>query len=150
MSRTTSPILISACLLGINSRYNGTNAIFEDLLKRYSDKILIPVCPEQLGGLPTPRPKAEIHSDKIIDENGRDVTKEFLKGANEVLKIAKLFDVKKALFKEKSPSCGVKFIYRNGKIVNGTGVTARMLKDNGIDVEGVLSLLLPIVISIAF
>ncbi len=156
MNSKNSPILISACLLGINSRFDGTNALREDLLKKYSGEILIPVCPEQLGGLPTPRPKAEITSPSfnspdfvtpsllkrglggvVIDENGRDVTKEFIRGAEEVLKIARLFDVKKALLKEKSPSCGVRFIYRKGGVVNGMGIIGRLLKDNGLEIEGV-------------
>ncbi|MBI3399209.1 MAG: DUF523 domain-containing protein [Deltaproteobacteria bacterium] len=137
MNQTNSPILISACLTGINCRYNGTNALREDLLKRYSYKNLIPVCPEQLGGLPTPRPQAEISSDKVIDINGRDATKEFIDGANEVLRIVKLFDIKKALLKEKSPSCGVRFIYKNNKLLEGIGVTARLLKTIGVEIEGV-------------
>src|SRR3989338_2290872 len=156
-----SPVLISACLLGIKSRYDGTHALRKDIIKKYSDKILIPVCPEQLGGLPTPRPRAEIcgisnpplppFPDKIIraqvskggmgeldsgktskgrlergvDEKCRDVTKEFIKSA-------KRFKIKKAVLKEKSPSCGAQFIYRNGKLVKGTGITARLLKDSGI------------------
>lgn len=159
-----SPILISACLLGIKSRYDGTHALRKDIIKKYSDKILIPVCPEQLGGLPTPRPRAEISricnpplppftkggmegldlekasrgvSERVVNEHGRDVTKEFIKGAKEVLKIAKFFKIKKAVLKEKSPSCGVQFIYRNSKLVKDTGITARLLKNNGIAVEGV-------------
>ena len=168
-----SPVLISACLLGIKSRYDGTHALRKDIIKKYSDKILIPVCPEQLGGLPTPRPRAEICgisnpplppfpdkvirgqvskggmerldlekasrgvSERVVDENGRDVTKEYIKGAKEILKIAKRFKIKKAVLKEKSPSCGAQFIYRNGKLVKGTGITARLLKDSGIAVEGV-------------
>lgn len=137
MRKTHRCILVSACLLGINSRYDGTNAFREDLLKRYSHEILIPVCPEQLGGLATPRLEAEIRSDMVIDKSGRDVTKEFIRGAHEVLKIAGLLDIKKALLKERSPSCGVHFIYRNGNIVNGMGITAELLENNGIEVEGV-------------
>lgn len=137
MRKTHRCILVSACLLGINSRYDGTNAFREDLLKRYFHEILIPVCPEQLGGLATPRLEAEIRSGMAIDKSGRDVTKEFIRGAHEVLKIAGLLDVEKALLKERSPSCGVHFIYRNGNIVNGMGITAELLENNGIEVEGV-------------
>lgn len=149
MSRTSNPILISACLLGVNTRYDGTNALHKEIIKKYSHKILIPICPEQLGGLPTPRPKAEIipipffkkksgkMAVKVIDINGRDATEEFTSGANEVLKIAKLLGANKAVLKEKSPSCGVNRIYKDGKLVEGAGITARLLKDNGIDIEGV-------------
>lgn len=98
---------------------------------------MIPVCPEQLGGLPTPRSKAEISSDIVIDINGRDVTKEFKNGANEALKIAKLLNIKRAVLKEKSPSCGVRFIYENGKLINGMGVTTRLLQENGVEIEGI-------------
>lgn len=156
-SKTRNPILISACLLGINCRHDGTNAYRKGVLKKYSNQCLIPVCPEQLGGLATPRPQAEItHLSsvsalinssiikkkgrlggvKVIDINGSDVTKEFANGANEVLKIVKLLNIKKAALKENSPSCGVHFIYRNGKIVNEMGITARLLKENGIEIEG--------------
>ena len=168
-----SPVLISACLLGIKSRYDGTHALRKDIIKKYSDKILIPVCPEQLGGLPTPRPRAEIcgisnpplppfpdkiiraqvskggmgeldsgktskgRLERVVDEKCRDVTKEFIKGAKEVLKIAKLLKIKKAVLKEKSPSCGVKFIYRDTKLINDNGITTRLLEDNGVEAEGV-------------
>lgn len=148
-SRLSGPILISACLMGINCRHDGTNALRKDLIKRYSNKILIPVCPEQLGGLPTPRPQAEITLPtpslikrgkggvKVLDINSRDVTKEFTNGAYEVLKITKLFNIRKALLKEKSPSCGVKFVYRDAKLVNGNGITTRLLEENGVETEGV-------------
>ncbi|MBI5328599.1 MAG: DUF523 domain-containing protein [Deltaproteobacteria bacterium] len=151
MNSNSSPILISACLVGINCRHDGTNAMRKKLIKQYSKERLIPICPEQLGGLPTPRPRAEINPPsppfrkegnkkkncKVIDMNDRDVTKEFIHGAEEALQIAKLFNIKKALLKEKSPSCGVRFIYKSGKLVIGMGVTARLLKDGGIEVAGV-------------
>ena len=136
-SHLSGPILISACLMGINCRHDGTNARRKDLIKRYLNKVLIPACPEQLGGLPTPRPQAEKYNSRVIDINGRDVTKEFTNGAYEVLKIAKLFNIKKALLKEKSPSCGVKFIYRDAKLVNDHGITTRLLEENGVETEGV-------------
>lgn len=136
MAQKKKPILISACLIGINCRYDGTNALNKKLIKRYAKECLIPVCPEQLGGLPTPRTEAEIRGKDVIDKNGRVATREFKKGAKEVLKIAKLLGAKKAVLKEKSPSCGVKLIYKNGKLVKGQGITTRLLKDNGIEVEG--------------
>ena len=130
------PILISACLIGINCRYDGTNALNKKLIKNYTKECLITICPEQLGGLPTPRPEAEIRGKDVIDKNGRIVTKEFRKGAKEVLKIAKLLGAKKAVLKEKSPSCGTKIVYEKEKLVKGQGITAMLLRDNGIEVEG--------------
>lgn len=132
-----NPILISACLTGVNCRFDGTNAFRDSLIKSLSHEILIPVCPEQLGGLPTPRPMAEISSEGVMDINGRDATTEFKRGANEALKIAKLLNIKRAILKEKSPSCGVKFIYQNKKLINGSGITARLLQEYGMEIEGV-------------
>ena len=74
--------------------------------------------------------------EQVIDANGRDVTGEFKKGADEVLKIAKLLDVRKAVLKEKSPSCGVRLIYNNRKLVDGMGMTARLLEEHGVVVKG--------------
>ena len=136
MSQKKKPILISACLIGINCRYDGTNALNKKLIKSYSKECLIPICPEQLGGLPTPRLEAKIRGKDVIDKSGRTLTREFKKGAKEVLKIAKLLDAKKAVLKEKSPSCGVMLIYKNGKLIKGQGITTRLLKDNGIEIEG--------------
>lgn len=97
-------IIISACLLGIKCRYDGK--ILKRKVKLSKEKC-IPVCPEQLGGLSTPRLKVKLYAKcKAIDEKGRDVTKNFQIGANEVLKIAKFFRVKKAILKSNSPSCG--------------------------------------------
>lgn len=139
-SRKKSPVLISACLLGIDSRYDGSNSLNKSLIKTYSNEYLIPVCPEQMGGLATPRIEAEISGKIVLDKGSRVVTKEFKKGARMVLKIAKLFGAKKAVFKEKSPSCGVTLIYKDGKLVNGMGITTRLLKENGIEVKGINNL----------
>lgn len=136
MVQKKKPILISACLIGINCRYDGTNALNKKLIKSYSKECLIPICPEQLGGLPTPRLEAKIRGKDVIDKSGRTLTREFKNGAKEVLKIAKFFGAKKAVLKEKSPSCGAKLIYKNGKLVKGQGITTRLLKDNGIEIEG--------------
>lgn len=136
MAQKKKPVLISACLIGINCRYDGTNALNKKIIKNYAKECLIPVCPEQLGGLPTPRTKAEIRGKDVIDKNGKILTTKFNKGAKHVVKIAKLLGVKKAILKEKSPSCGVMLIYKNGKLAKGQGITTRLLKDNGIEVEG--------------
>lgn len=130
-------ILVSACLLGINCKYSGGNNYSEEVMEFLKDYEIIPVCPEQLGGLPTPRPASEIVGDKVINIEGNDVTANYIKGAEEALKIAKMHGIKKALLKAKSPSCG------NGKIYDGTftntliegdGITTKLLKENDIKV----------------
>jgi uncharacterized protein YbbK (DUF523 family) len=135
-------ILISACLIGINCRYDGSNRINHSIMEGIKEEGFIPVCPEQLGGLSTPRPSASIQNgtgldvigsiSKVIDMNGRDVTREFLKGAQEALKIAKLLSVQKAILKENSPSCGVNFTSSNFKKIKGPGVFTAMLRNDGI------------------
>ena len=130
-------ILVSACLLGINCKYDGGNNKNDKVLKYIKDKEVIPICPEIMGGLSTPRIPSEILNDKVINSEGLDVTHNFIKGANEVLYLAKLFNVKKALLKAKSPSCGVGEIY-DGTFthtkINGDGITTRLLKENDIEV----------------
>lgn len=130
-------ILVSACLLGINCKYSGGNNYSEEVMEFLKDYEIIPVCPEQLGGLPTPRPASEIVGDKVINIEGNDVTANYIKGAEEALKTAKMHGIKKALLKAKSPSCG------NGKIYDGTftntliegdGITTKLLKENDIKV----------------
>lgn len=131
-------ILVSACLLGINCRYDG-GCVYSDKVEKLKEKYcLIPVCPEQLGGLSTPRIPASFEGERLITEDGVNVTKNFKKGAGEVLKIAKMFNVKRAIFKEKSPSCGVNKIYerKNGKniLISGSGITTKLLRVNNIEV----------------
>lgn len=132
-------ILVSACLLGVECRYNGKGELKKDIEKLLKEHELIPVCPEQLGGLPTPRDPAEIQEDKIITKTGADVTKEYLKGAEEVLKLAKLYNCSAAILKERSPSCGCGKIYDgtfSKTLVTGNGATADLLIKNGIKVTG--------------
>lgn len=139
-------IIVSACLMGVNCRHDGTNALREGLIKGYSNGHLTPICPEELGGLPTPRPSAEIDGGdgrdvlggraRVIDINGKDVTDTFIKGAGEVLRIARLFKAKRAILKENSPSCGVEYIYKKGQLVNGIGVLTALLKKEGLEVKG--------------
>ena len=114
--------LVSACLLGIKCRYNGRSKANTDVLKRARKEILIPVCPEQLGGLSTPRRPSEKKGKRIIMAPKRDVTRNFKRGAYETLMIAKILKIKKAILKENSPSCG-----RNG-------VTATLLRKNKIKI----------------
>jgi len=136
-------ILVSACLLGVNCRYDGGNCAERyDLTALSRKELLIPVCPEQLGGMPTPRiPCHIVEGDgdaviagkaHVIDQSGMDVTEAFLRGAHEVLKIARYLGIQKALLKELSPSCGATGIKRNNHIVPGRGVTAAVLAMNGI------------------
>ena len=131
-------MIVSACLLGINTKYNGNSNINEEVIALKDKFILIPVCPEQLGGLTTPRIPAEMQKNgSVYNKNGEDVTENFLRGANETLKLAKLFNVKYALLKDGSPSCGVHSIYDgtfSGKKIRSKGVTARLLMNNGIKV----------------
>lgn len=140
------PIIVSACLLGICSRYDGGDAYSKDAVESVKGSLIIPVCPEQLGGLPTPRPKAEITSgsgsdvldgrSSVTDEYGIDVTGYFLKGAQQALKIARLTGAEKAMLKERSPSCGVSLICSRSECVQGEGVAAALLKREGLIVTG--------------
>lgn len=133
-------ILISACLTGVNCRYDGNHSLNTQLLNKLKNYELIPLCPEELGGLPTPRPKAQIKETsellEVIDENGINITEYFLKGAEEVLKIALDKKATKAILKENSPSCGVNFIKKGKSKVQGLGITTRLLVENGITVTG--------------
>lgn len=100
---------------------------------------LIPVCPEQLGGLSTPREPSEICGNRVINKSGEDVTSQYEKGAQEALKIAELFGCSAAVLKKRSPSCGVGEVYDgtfSKRLVTGMGITAQFLKSNGIEVYG--------------
>lgn len=132
-------ILISGCLLGLKCRYDAKEKKLSEIEKLIELHNLIPICPEQLGGLPTPRIPAERVNDKVITQKGIDVTKEYQLGAEEALKIAKLYNCKKAILKEKSPSCGCGKIYDgtfSRNLIDGNGVTADLLLKNGIEVFG--------------
>lgn len=138
--------LISACLCGVNCKYNGGNNLNEKCLELFESGEGILICPEQLGGLSTPRIPAEIEGKasgvlnrihKVINNKYEDVSESFIKGAKEVLKIAKDNKINKAILKEGSPSCGVNFIYDgsfNSNKIKGCGVTTYLLKENGISV----------------
>ena len=132
-------ILVSACLLGACCRYDGKSVPNEDIIALGKKYQLVPVCPEQLGGLPTPREPAEIKDGRVVTRDGRDVTEQFERGAGETVKLAKTLECDMAVLKERSPSCGCKKIYDgtfSGNTVIGNGVTARMLIQNGICVFG--------------
>ena len=130
-------MLCSACLLGIGCRYDGKTKNYPKVLELSKKEVLIPICPEQLGGLPTPRDAAEQKGGKVFTVNGADMTEAFNKGAEEVLKIAKILNIKRALLKQRSPSCGSKQVYDGSfsrKLIDGSGVTSKLLKANGIEV----------------
>jgi uncharacterized protein YbbK (DUF523 family) len=132
-------LLVSACLLGVNCRYDGTGQVMEEIKELMTQYHLIPVCPEIYGGLTTPREPAEKVGDKIQTKTGKDVTKNYQRGANEILKLAKLYDCNYAILKERSPSCGYGKIYDgtfSGKLVEGNGILADMLEKQGIKVFG--------------
>ena len=134
-------VLVSACLLGVCCRYDGKgnpNSEVLALLDR-DDVMLIPVCPEQLSGMPTPRIPSERQSGRVMNRAGEDVTASFRKGAEEALRIARLYDCRYAIFKERSPSCGCGRIYDGsftGTLTEGNGVTTELLLQEAIRVCG--------------
>jgi len=141
------PIIVSACLLGLTTRYNGADCRREAVVALAGDCVLVPVCPEQLGGLPTPREPAEINAgtgEDVLDGRSRvanrlnaDATAPFLRGAEAVARLAELVGARRALLKEGSPSCGVRQIKRAGRDVPGPGVTAALLRRKGVQVDGI-------------
>ncbi|NMB83944.1 DUF523 domain-containing protein [Candidatus Roizmanbacteria bacterium] len=129
--------IVSACLVGINCRYDGKSKPCREIIKMVRSGKAIPVCPEILGGLPIPRSPAEIKDGKVMTKDGKDVTEQYLKGANEVLKLAELVGAKKAILKARSPSCGNNRIYDGTfsmRLVKGDGILTRLLKQKGIKV----------------
>lgn len=141
-------ILVSACLLGMNCRYDGTHAYCPALEQLMEHHVLIPICPERRGGLDTPRTPAERQGDRVIARDGSDVTAAYIRGAQEALRLAREYDCRYAIFKERSPSCGAGVIYDGsftGTRVPGDGVTAQLLRANGVVVlgESQISALLP-------
>ena len=127
-------ILVSACLFGNNCRYKGDNCLSEKLLDLGKDNVLIPVCPEQLGGLSTPRHPAERVGEKVISDIGVDVTEEYNRGANLAVEIAKANAVDYCVLKANSPSCGKGVIYDGaftGGKREGNGVTVDKLLAEG-------------------
>ena len=134
--------LVSSCLAGINCRYNGGNSEHKFIVELVKQGKAIAVCPEQLVGLPTPRPSCEIviyknGNKKVISKDGQDFTKEFIEGAEKTLAIAKVIGIKKAILQSKSPSCGYGFIYDgtfSSKLIEGNGLTTELLIENDIKV----------------
>lgn len=124
--------LVSSCLVGLKTRYDGTCKPNESCLHFLEDKYWIPVCPEQLGGLPTPRPAASIRGGtgadvflgmaQVVVKNGDDVSREFMRGAREILRLSTMLDIAGMCVKARSPSCGLHQIL---------GVTSSLLLENG-------------------
>lgn len=132
-------VLVSACLMGFRCRYDGGTqrlACLDALRERH---VLIPVCPEVMGGLPTPREPSEIRDGRVVSRDGRDVTEAFRRGAWEAEKIARTCGCGCALLKERSPSCGLGKVYDgtfSGTLTDGDGLCARLLADCGLRVIG--------------
>lgn len=139
--------LISACLIGLDTKYSGGNNLENHFSEMVKAGEAVPFCPEQAGGMPTPRDPSEIIGGdgrdvlegkaRVITDKGQDVTENFLKGAEEAYKLAKLLGADKAILKSKSPSCGCKCVYDGtfgGSLRKGMGVTAAYLQKHGITV----------------
>src|SRR5690554_4481874 len=134
-SAVSGPILVSACLLGQECRYDGGHCGHEEISRLAEERGAIPICPELMGGLTAPRPPAEIvggNGDdvlagraRVLDKSGRDVTEAFVRGAEAVLRAARESGARLAVLKERSPSCGVHIIYDGsfaGRRISGRGV----------------------------
>lgn len=134
--------LVSACLAGYPCRYDGQAAESDVIRKLVDAGQAVPICPEQLGGLPTPRPACEVVTGQsgvrqVFGKDGSDLTDEFNLGAEATLAVCRALGITRAILKSKSPTCGCGTIYDgtfSGRVVSGDGVTAELLKRNGIEV----------------
>lgn len=146
--KASSFLLVSACLVGIPCQYNGGSCPDDQIQALATQGDILPLCPEVLGGLPTPRPPAEIQGGdgwdvlegwaRVVNIERKDVTTEFLAGAQKALRIALRWGIKEAILKARSPSCGVGQIYDgsfSGRLIEGDGVTAALLKREGIIIK---------------
>lgn len=130
---------MSACLLGCRCRYDGASKahpLAGELARRHT---LAPVCPEQLGGLSTPRPPAERRGDLVVTRDGTDVTAQYRRGAEEALALCRALGCEAAVLKERSPSCGCGAVYDgtfSGALAPGDGVAAELLSAHGVPVYG--------------
>lgn len=137
-------ILVSACMLGVRCRFDDDVRPNKCVMELARTGGVAPVCPEQLGGMSTPRPPADLSGGdgravieglaRVVAHDGTDVTAAFLKGAQETVMLARRCGVRRAILKDRSPSCGVNRVYVDGEIVEGMGVTAAMLEIGGVDV----------------
>jgi len=139
--------IVSACLAGVRCRYDGSDNLNYEVAELVASGKALPVCPEQLGGLSTPRPPAEINGGdgktvlkgeaRVVTENRDDVTRAYIMGAREALKLAQLVGARKAITKEQSPSCGCRYIYRGNEVIPGKGVMVALFEKEGIEVVAV-------------
>ena len=133
-------VLVSFCLLGAQCRYDGQcKPPLAELARLQARFDLIPICPEQLGGLATPRPPAERRGSRVVTASGLDVTEAYARGAQQVLQLARQFSCRAAILKAKSPGYGSGLIYDGsftGRLTEGSGVTARLLEEHGVQVYG--------------
>ena len=132
-------ILVSMCLLGVPCRYDGKSRPDAAVTALSAAHELVPVCPEQLGGLPTPRTPAERRGARVVTRDGRDVTQAYLDGAQRALDLARTLGCEAAVLKERSPSCGCGEIYDGsftGALTEGNGVAAEMLLKCGVRIFG--------------
>ena len=147
MNSNSEKVLVSSCLAGFKCRYNGECKTDKQVIELVRNDNAIPICAEQLAGLKIPRSPAEIiggdgedvlnGNARVISKDGEDFTAQMIKGAEEVLSLCKLYNIKKAYLKSKSPSCGVNKIYAGtftGNLINGNGVLSALLKENGIEI----------------
>lgn len=142
--------LVSACLAGFNTRYDGSNCLDERVRAMVAEGRAVPVCPEQLAGLPTPRKAMEFSAGDggavlrgqagAVSPDGEDFSGFLVKGAMETLRIAGLYGITEAVLKDGSPSCGVVLVHSGGEKVRGRGVTAELLRENRIRVMTVDSI----------
>ena len=132
-------MIVSACLAGLPCRYDGKAKPCAEVMELVRSGKAIPLCPEQLGGLPTPRPPCEIRAGRVMDREGADQTEAFRRGAEAVLAAVQAYGATEALLQNRSPSCGLGWIYDgtfSRKLVQGSGITAQLLAENGIQVIG--------------
>lgn len=139
------PIIVSACLVGKRCRYNGKDRAHPGVIRFLSGKNYVAVCPEKLAGWEVPRPPVEFHGGgakkvaegktKIIDDRGRDRTASLIKGVTKALSRALSLHAREAILKEKSPSCGVTKVYRDGKLIRGEGIFTYRLRQSGVEVR---------------
>ena len=139
MEKKTYEFAVSACLCGFPCRYDGKSKPDERIKALYEEGRALPVCPEKLGGLTTPRTPCEIINGRVISSDGEDRTNEYLLGSQRVLELCKKHGIKKAILKQNSPSCGSTHIYDgtfSGTLIEGEGCLTALLRKNGIEVTG--------------
>lgn len=135
-------LIVSACLAGLNCRYDGTNSLDKEIEKMSRSGEAFPICPEEVGGLPMPRAPSEIEKgcgddvlagrSRVVNEEGEDVTAHFIRGAWRTLAVVRAMGIREGIFKARSPSCGVATIRRGNRLVKGSGVCAALLLKEGI------------------